>query len=140
MKVLENPSYPREEIKALDADRVKAESLKLFLQSSDRRKDLEVRRRIAYVNQWLNHKTEIVKSGDSESEGYVLAKLLACVWSTSLQEKKQVCYFLQNSRGDKNTAETYHSFSFLSLVHLQNIHTHTNQHIAALHLFILISF
>ena len=42
MKVLENPSYPREEIKALDADRVKAESLKLFLQSSDRRKDLEV--------------------------------------------------------------------------------------------------
>nr|TKR79727.1 uncharacterized protein D5086_0000269890 [Populus alba] len=69
VKVLENPFYPREEIKALDADRVKAESLKLFLQSSDRRKDLEVRRRIAYVNQWLNHSTEIVKSGDSESEG-----------------------------------------------------------------------
>lgn len=69
MKVLENPSYLTEEIKALDADRVKAESLKPFLQSSDRRKDLEVRRRIACVNQWLNHKTEIVKSGDSESEG-----------------------------------------------------------------------
>jgi hypothetical protein len=138
VKVLENPSYLTEEIKALDADRVKAESLKLFLQSSDRRKDLEVRRRIACVNQWLNHKTEIVKSGDSESEGYVLAKLLACVWS------KPVCYFLQNSRGDENTAETYHWFSFLSLVHLQNIHTHThiyiNQHIAALHLFILITF
>jgi len=71
VKVLENPSYLSEEIKALDADRVKAESLKLFLQSSDRRKDLEVRRRIACVNRWLNHKTEIVKSGDSESEGYV---------------------------------------------------------------------
>ncbi|KAL9406976.1 hypothetical protein Peur_003948 [Populus x canadensis] len=69
VKVLENPSYLRQEIKALDADRVKAESLKLFLQSSDRRKDLEVRRRIACVNQWLNHKTEIVKSGDSESDG-----------------------------------------------------------------------
>ncbi|KAJ6713800.1 TWO-COMPONENT RESPONSE REGULATOR [Salix viminalis] len=75
VNVLENPSCLTEEIRALNVDRVKAKSLKLFLQSSDRRKDLEVRRRIAYVNQWLNHKTETAKSGDSESEGikyYVL--------------------------------------------------------------------
>ncbi|KAB5573154.1 hypothetical protein DKX38_000348 [Salix brachista] len=78
VKVLENPSSMREEIKALDVVRVKADSLKLFLQSGDRRKDLEVRRRIAYVNQWLNHKTGSVNSGDSESEELVLAKLLAC--------------------------------------------------------------
>ncbi|KAJ6428319.1 hypothetical protein OIU84_023694 [Salix udensis] len=66
VNVLENPSCLTEEIRALNVDRVKA---------NDRRKDLEVRRRIAYVNHWLNHKTETAKSGDSESEGikyYVL--------------------------------------------------------------------
>jgi len=71
VNVLEDPSYLTEEIRALNVDRVKAESLKLFLQSSDRKKDLEVRRRIAYVNQWLNHKTESHKSEDSRSEGYM---------------------------------------------------------------------
>ena len=71
VNVLEDPSYLTEEIRALNVERVKAESLKLFLQSSDRKKDLEVRRRIAYVNQWLNHKTESDKSRDSRSEGYM---------------------------------------------------------------------
>ncbi|KAL3609436.1 hypothetical protein D5086_000456 [Populus alba] len=72
VNVLEDPSYLTEEIRALNVDRVKAESLKLFLQSSDRKKDLEVRRRIAYVNQWLNHKTESDKSGDSSIKYHVL--------------------------------------------------------------------
>ncbi|XP_011034462.1 PREDICTED: uncharacterized protein LOC105132589 [Populus euphratica] len=72
VNVLEDPSYLTEEIRALNVDRVKAESLKLFLQSSDRKKDLEVRRRIAYVNQWLNHKTESDKSVDSSIKYFVL--------------------------------------------------------------------
>ncbi|CAK7336231.1 unnamed protein product [Dovyalis caffra] len=66
--VLENDFYLREEIKALNIDIVKAKSFKLFLQSSDRRNDLEVRSRIAYVNQWLNQKTKSAKSRYSESE------------------------------------------------------------------------
>ncbi|CAK7336230.1 unnamed protein product [Dovyalis caffra] len=84
LHVLENASSLRREI---HIDREQAETLKLTLQSCDRRNDLEVRSLVAYANQWLNdQKIQSVESGDKKGNNF---SVLVVHDSRNLRETRQ---------------------------------------------------